>query len=147
MKTQTAQVVSGKPHKLFYRIDEVSKLTGLKPYVLRYWESEFAELAPEKDASNHRRYRTKDIKTVGAIRKLLYQDRYTIKGARKRLKAELRQVSPTSSVQAGDQKRAGKIAKGAQAKPADFSGKTLGKTLFQLRKEVDELLKILGAHA
>ena len=78
--------------KLFYRIQEVSKLTGIKPYVLRYWESEFRELSPAKDASDQRRYRQGDIEVVLAIRKLLYEDRFTIEGARKRLRDELRSM-------------------------------------------------------
>jgi DNA-binding transcriptional MerR regulator len=78
--------------KLFCRIQEVSKLTGLKPYVLRYWESEFKELAPAKDASDQRRYRQADIEVILAIRKLLYEDRFTIEGARKRLKDEVRLI-------------------------------------------------------
>jgi hypothetical protein len=52
---------SSIPRKLFYRINEVAKITGLKPYVLRYWESEFPELSPEKDTSDQRRYRTPRI--------------------------------------------------------------------------------------
>lgn len=83
---------SAQPHKLFYQINEVARMTGVKPYVLRYWESEFPELSPEKSGSNQRRYRSKDILTVMAIRKLLYEDRFTIKGARRRLKDEI-QVS------------------------------------------------------
>jgi len=78
--------------KLFYRINEVAKLTGVKPYVLRYWESEFPDLSPEKDASDQRRYRAKDIETILVIRKLLYEDRFTIKGARAQLKQELKAV-------------------------------------------------------
>lgn len=92
MKTAVAPMVSSQK-KLFYRINEVSELTGVKPYVLRYWETEFPELDPEKDASDHRRYRAKDVKTVLAIRKLLYEDRFTIKGARQRLKLELRRMA------------------------------------------------------
>ena len=72
MKTQSAAIAPRQNAKLFYRINEVAELTGIKPYVLRYWETEFPELAPEKDASDHRRYRAKDIRIVLAIRKLLY---------------------------------------------------------------------------
>ena len=54
--------------KLFYRIQEVAKMTGLKPYVLRYWESEFKELAPDKDASDQRRYRQSDVEVILARR-------------------------------------------------------------------------------
>ena len=74
------------PTKLFYRINEVSSITGLKPYVLRYWESEFRQLNPEKDENDQRRYRQKDIDLVLEIKNLLYEQRYTIAGAREKLK-------------------------------------------------------------
>src|SRR5262245_7816653 len=95
MKTQPAVVAptAVPSKKLFYRINEVAKLTGVKPYVLRYWETEFTELAPEKDASDQRRYRAKDIQTIFAIRKLLYEDKFTIKGARGKLKSEMRAIA------------------------------------------------------
>lgn len=83
--------------KLFYRIHEVGQMTGLKPHVLRYWETEFRELAPEKDNSDQRRYRTSDIEVVFAIKKLLYEDRFTIEGARKKVKEELRLLRAKSS--------------------------------------------------
>ena len=78
--------------KLFYRIQEAAELTGLRPSVLRYWETEFKELRPEKDASDQRRYRAWDLQVIRAIRKLLYEERFTIKGARKRLRDELREM-------------------------------------------------------
>ena len=72
--------------KLYYRIGEVSQITGVKPYVLRYWESEFRLMAPQKSRSKQRLYRQKDIETILAIKRLLYEERYTIAGARKRLR-------------------------------------------------------------
>ncbi len=72
--------------KLYYSISEVSKLTSLKPYVLRYWETEFAELHPPKNKGRNRLYRLNDIKLVFLIKKLLYDDKYTIEGARQQLK-------------------------------------------------------------
>jgi len=72
--------------KLYYRIGEVSVLTGVKPYVLRYWESEFRWMAPQKSRSKQRLYRRKDIEMILTIKNLLYQERYTIAGARRRLK-------------------------------------------------------------
>jgi len=77
---------SGKGEKLYYRIGEVAKLTGIKPYVLRYWESEFRWMAPQKSRSKQRLYRRKDIDTILLIKKLLYEERYTIAGARKLLR-------------------------------------------------------------
>ena len=72
--------------KLYYRIGEVSEITGVKPYVLRYWESEFRWMAPQKSRSKQRLYRKKDIETILLIRRMLHDERYTIAGARKRLK-------------------------------------------------------------
>ena len=72
--------------KLYYRIGEVSKVTDIKPYVLRYWESEFRWMAPQKSRSKQRLYRRKDIEVILLIKQLLYEERYTIAGARQRLK-------------------------------------------------------------
>jgi DNA-binding transcriptional MerR regulator len=74
-----------KPSKLFYRIGEVSRLTGLEPYVLRYWESEFPQLKPDKGRSGQRLYKKKDVDNIFHIKQLLYKDGYTIAGARKKL--------------------------------------------------------------
>jgi DNA-binding transcriptional MerR regulator len=75
-----------KSGKLYYRIGEVSQITGVKPYVLRYWESEFRLMAPQKSRSKQRLYRQKDIETILQIKRLLYEERYTIAGARRRLR-------------------------------------------------------------
>jgi DNA-binding transcriptional MerR regulator len=75
-----------KSDKLYYRIGEVADLTGVKPYVLRYWESEFRWMAPGKSRANQRLYRKQDIETILLIKKLLYEERFTIAGAKKRLK-------------------------------------------------------------
>ena len=72
--------------KLYYRIGEVSKITGVKSYVLRYWESEFRWMAPQKSRSKQRLYRRKDIEMILLIQQLLHGQRYTIAGARKRLR-------------------------------------------------------------
>ena len=76
---------SPKPSKLFYRIGEVSRLTGLEPYVLRYWETEFPQLKPNKGRSGQRLYSIKDIDNILHIKQLLYKDGFTIAGARKKL--------------------------------------------------------------
>ncbi|HPD60895.1 MAG TPA: MerR family transcriptional regulator [Thermodesulfobacteriota bacterium] len=73
------------PDKLYFRISEVSKLTGLEPYVLRYWESEFKLIKPIRTKSRHRLYRRKDLEVLFEIKKLLYEEQYTIAGAKKRL--------------------------------------------------------------
>ena len=84
--------------KLFYRIGEVSRLTGLPPYVLRYWESEFPQLRPEKARSGQRIYTTKDIDSILRIKQMLYHDGYTIAGARKRLNGGKSEARDASSV-------------------------------------------------
>lgn len=73
------------PNKLFYRIGDVSRATGLEPYVLRYWETEFPNLRPEKGKSGQRLYKKKDLEYILRIKQLLYDDGYTISGARKQL--------------------------------------------------------------
>lgn len=74
------------PDKLYFRIGEVSDLVGVKPYVLRYWESEFQDIHPTKSKSGQRLYRRRDVEVLIAIKSLLYEERFTINGARKRLK-------------------------------------------------------------
>lgn len=76
------------PSKLYFRIGEVARLTGLKQHVLRYWETEFPAVAPKKMGSNHRMYRRKDVECILEIKHLLYEKRYTIEGARKHLEAK-----------------------------------------------------------
>src|SRR3982075_1586064 len=71
------------PDKLYFRIGEVSRLTGVKQYVLRFWESEFSGLGPKKSGTGHRLYRRKDVEMVLEIKRLLYEQRFTIEGARK----------------------------------------------------------------
>ncbi len=72
--------------KLYYSISEVSKITGLKQYVLRFWETEFEQLKPAKNRAGNRIYRLSEIKLIFLIKKLLYEDKYTIEGARQKLK-------------------------------------------------------------
>ena len=72
--------------KEFYRIGEVSRMTDLKPFVLRYWETEFPMLEPVKSASGHRLYRAADVEMVQKIKRLLYDEGFTIAGARRHLR-------------------------------------------------------------
>lgn len=76
------------PNKMFYRVGEVGQLVGVESYVLRYWEKMFPQLNPEKDESGQRVYTKSDIEVVLRIKKLLHEERYTIDGARKKLKEE-----------------------------------------------------------
>ena len=71
------------PDKLYFRIGEVARLAGIKPYVLRFWETEFPALDPKKSGTGHRLYRRKNVQMVLEIKRLLYEKRYTIEGARK----------------------------------------------------------------
>ncbi len=74
------------PDKLYFKIGEVSKITGVEPYILRYWESEFKLVKPYRTKSNQRLYRKKDLESILKIKKMLYNDRFTIAGAKKKLK-------------------------------------------------------------
>ena len=74
------------PDRLYFKIGEVAKLVGVKPYVLRYWETEFSIVRPGKTRARHRLYRRKDVETLLEIRRLLYAERYTIEGAKRRLR-------------------------------------------------------------
>ena len=75
------------PDKTYYRIGEVAKHTKVKPYVLRFWETEFKVMTPPKSRSKQRMYRRQDIETILQIKHLLYKERFTIEGARKRIAA------------------------------------------------------------
>ncbi|HVR64041.1 MAG TPA: MerR family transcriptional regulator [Polyangia bacterium] len=78
--------VAGIPDKPFFKIGEAARLCAVKPYVLRYWETEFASLRPQKTRSQQRLYRPKDVELLLKIRHLLYEERFTIEGARGRLR-------------------------------------------------------------
>ena len=78
------------PNKLFFKIGEVCEITDTQPYVLRYWESEFKLLRPKKNPAGQRVYRKRDLELVQRIRTLLYDERLTLEGAKKRLLAESR---------------------------------------------------------
>jgi len=90
-------VSAALPDKLYFKIGEVAKLVGVKPYVLRYWETEFSILRPGKTRARHRLYRRKDVEVLLEIRRLLYTERYTIEGAKRRLR-ELSAASPEPGV-------------------------------------------------
>lgn len=78
------------PEKLFFKIGEVCELAGVQAHVLRYWESEFSMLAPQKNRAGQRVYRKRDVEIALRIKELLYEDQYTIAGAKKRLANDLR---------------------------------------------------------
>jgi len=74
------------PDKLYFKIGEVSRIVGVEPYVLRFWETEFELLKPSKAPSRHRLYRRKDVELLLEIKRLLYAEGFTIEGARKKLR-------------------------------------------------------------
>src|SRR3989441_3027834 len=126
------------PNKLFFKIGEVCELTDTQPYVLRYWESEFPALAPAKNTSGQRIYRRRDIETVLRIKQLLYEEGFTIAGAKKRLEMEMAGRTPTpSSAPAG-----GNGGDGAAASSASGSDATK-KALHEIRDQLREILTIL----
>ena len=94
------------PDKLYFRIGEVARLAGIKPYVLRFWETEFPALDPKKSGTGHRLYRRKNVQMVLEIKRLLYEKRYTIEGARKFLEARPKEGAPAAAAaSAGAAKR------------------------------------------
>jgi DNA-binding transcriptional MerR regulator len=117
------------PDKLYFRIGEVSRLVGVKPYVLRYWESEFSNLAPKKSGTGHRLYRRKEVELLLEIKRLLYDKRFTIEGARKTLEGK---VKP-------------KAVPEAKAKRATAQGQLFaaGPDLSAIRDELRNILKLL----
>ncbi len=84
--------------KLYYSIGEVSEITGLKQYVLRYWETEFPQLRPSKNRAGNRTYRLADVELIQEIQTLLYKKKFTIKGARQYLKDKVEPVQAAEKV-------------------------------------------------
>ena len=94
------------PDKLYFRIGEVARLAGIKPYVLRFWETEFPSLGPKKSGTGHRLFRRKDVELVLEIKRLLYEKRFTIEGARKFLDTRGRTEPARSAKKALRRKKA-----------------------------------------
>jgi DNA-binding transcriptional MerR regulator len=136
------------PNKLFFKIGEVCEITDTQPYVLRYWESEFPALAPAKNSSGQRIYRRKDIETVLRIKQLLYDEGFTIAGAKKRLEAEMtgRGVTPSSmaSESVAEEKSPATVPAPAEAEadavPGDDKTRAV---LLEVRSQLRELLTFL----
>lgn len=82
------------PSKRYYSISEVSGYLGIEQHVLRYWETEFSKLHPKKNSAGNRQYRMKDVKLLVFIKKLLYEDKYTLEGARLQMKGAEKVFSP-----------------------------------------------------
>ena len=119
------------PNKLYFSISEVAEMTGVKPHVLRYWESEFPDLRPKKNRAGNRSYREKDIKMVMTIRDLLYQQGFTIQGARMQLKERPRREEPAAAA------RVATASVVETAGPSHEWLRFMKQELLELRKVVD----------
>lgn len=97
--------------KLYYTISEVCEMVDLKQYVLRYWETEFDALSPLKNRSGNRIYTEEDIANVRLIKKLLYEEKYTIEGAKKRLSESAAEIPNEPTVMMIDQEKAKTLIK------------------------------------
>ncbi|MGA1843105.1 MAG: MerR family transcriptional regulator [bacterium] len=123
------------PRKMFYKIGEVSRIFGVKPYVLRYWESEFKEIRPAKNRFGQRVYRQKDLVVLSRIKKLLYNEKFTIAGAKKQLAAEKAARQSKAQVSPGNG-NGPKEEKSMEVDPAIY--------IHLLREHKDQLLQILN---
>lgn len=93
------------PEKIFFKIGEVCDIVDVQAHVLRYWETEFPQLSPQKNRSGQRTYRRRDVEIALRIKELLYEDLYTIAGAKKKLQSELRESNRLKIVHPEPQKR------------------------------------------
>jgi len=110
--------------KLFYKIGEVCEIFGLEPHVLRYWESEFPLLSPQKNRAGQRIYRQKDLELIETIRRLLYDEGHTIAGAKKKLQT---------------------VAGGRGLPLFQHSSEAARNTaLAQIRRDVEKMIELLG---
>ncbi len=134
------------PKKAYYSISEVCRFTSLEPHVLRYWESEFQQLRPKKNRAGNRAYREKDIEIIKIIKHLLYDEKFTISGARKKLSETLKTTpEPAQKEYPSDPE---KPAKESTLKETTFQMKLElslpGEiTLSDVKKELAEILKIV----
>ncbi len=130
------------PPKNLFRIGEVSRLTATKAFVLRYWETEFPMLQPVKAPSGHRLYRREDIETVLEIKRLLYEEGFTIAGARKHLAEDGNGGNLSSTLRAGGDGRAESSAPETLA-PSPRGSTAHRKRLLELRDELVAILTLL----
>jgi DNA-binding transcriptional MerR regulator len=122
------------PNKLYFRIGDVSRITGIKAYVLRFWENEFPSLNPKKSGTNQRLYKRKDVELVLEIKHLLYEKRYTIEGARSFLQQNKGKAQKTAE-KAPPPKQAALFPE----PPQTHSGK-----LNAIKQELHSLLELLS---
>ena len=141
------------PEKLFFKIGEVCELAGVQAHVLRYWESEFPMLAPQKNRAGQRVYRKRDVEIALRVKELLYEDQYTIAGAKKRLANDLRaggkfKVSPDENGESsGNPEQPDMVGSSLTSSASTAGSKTAAdrKTLRKLSAELRELLALLEA--
>ncbi|MBT6011591.1 MAG: MerR family transcriptional regulator [Candidatus Marinimicrobia bacterium] len=142
--------------KLYYSIGEVSEATDLKQYVLRYWESDFPQLSPAKNRAGNRTYREKDIELVNFIKTLLYEKKYTIEGARQKLKElqdngqplnVLSLEEPVAAVPAPPVKPMEKpgTSKPVTSPQGNMSPENYKKFLTNLRNELKQLMELIDS--
>ncbi len=105
------------PDKLYFRIGEVAQLAGVEPYVLRFWQNEFPQLAPKKSGSGHRLYRRKDVELILEVKRLLYEKRYTIEGARLHFEQSKKKGGSKASASPSSAKAAAVAAAGSAPLP------------------------------
>jgi DNA-binding transcriptional MerR regulator len=117
--------MSAEPVQEFFSIGEVCELTGLKPHVLRYWESQFRFLSPAKNRSGNRVYQRREIELITLVKQLLYTEKYTIDGARQKV---------------DEHRRKGELRPAARA-ALDLQ------TIDSVEQELQEILKLLGGEA
>ena len=137
-KRETPASAAQAPEKPYYKIGEVCEMTDTQPYVLRFWESEFPQLAPRKSRSGQRVYEKRDVEMILRIKKLLYEDEYTIAGARKKLEDEEGAIAAPPAPK-GAARRKGE----AHAKGQPDAEKRLAAALRALRQELKALKGIL----
>ena len=139
MSSQEDMIVSAPPEipdKLYFRIGDVARLAGIKPYVLRFWETEFPALGPKKSGTGHRLYRRKDVEMVLEIKRLLYEQRFTIEGARKFLETRVKPEVVPAPAALGKRKR-------AQRDLFDADPAEIAPLLDKIREELKAIAKIL----
>ena len=130
------------PDKLYYKIGEVAKFTGLKTHVLRYWETEFTAIRPNKSRSNQRLYRRQDVDLILRLKDLLYNQGYTIAGARKKLREKPAKTT-VAAVEESPPKK--KTAKAADQLTLPLSGSYNPELLEEIRQDILHLKKSLEA--
>lgn len=133
------------PEKLFFKIGEVCELAGVQAHVLRYWESEFPTLTPQKNRAGQRVYRKRDVEMALRIKELLYDDQYTIAGAKKRLATEVR-TGARLKVVSNDTGDEGQSPSLFQEVTAGSNGSHAGtaEDRMALRRIASELRELLG---